>query len=207
MRLPLVLPLLVLLATPAAGQSVEGRVTDAETGEPVVGAAVRLAGTERGVAADAGGRYALALGWGGPFRLVVSAVGYAAAEEAGTVATGETLRLDVALAPRAVEAGTVVVTATRTAKALADVAVPMTVVDAEAIRRQGAVRLGDVLEDVASSAHARRSVVWTTTRTARRAASVGRVRRSVLMRREPTAYRPPTFQSQPLLRRRALRPR
>ncbi len=42
----------------------------------------------------------------------------------------------------------VVVTATRTARELEDVAVPVTVVDAEAIRQQGAVRLSDVLEAV-----------------------------------------------------------
>lgn len=47
-----------------------------------------------------------------------------------------------------VELAPVVVTATRTAKELEDVAVPTTVVPAETMRRQGAVRLSDALENV-----------------------------------------------------------
>ena len=49
---------------------------------------------------------------------------------------------------RLVEMNAVVVTATRTAKELEDVAVPTTVVPAEAMRRQGAVRLSDALANV-----------------------------------------------------------
>lgn len=49
---------------------------------------------------------------------------------------------------RVVSMQPMVVTATRTEKFLQDVAVPMTVVSHEAMRRQGALRLGDVLVNV-----------------------------------------------------------
>ncbi len=143
--------LLALLAVPAVAQTAEtvvvGRVTDAETGQPVAGATVRPTGGTRGAAAGADGRYLLALPRAGARTLAFSAVGYRTAERA-VAARRDTVWLDVALAAATVEAGAVVVTATRTAKALEDVAVPTTVVDAEAIRQQGAARLGDVLETV-----------------------------------------------------------
>ncbi len=146
MRAALLLTLLSLAAPAVSGQTVRGRVTDAETGAPVIGAAVRAA--DRGTAASPDGGFLLTLPEAGAAALRVTAVGYEAAERTVTVATGDTLRLDVALTPRAIRTDRVVVTATRTAKALEDVAVPTTVVDAAAIRRQGAVRLGDVLETV-----------------------------------------------------------
>ena len=69
--------LLALLATTARAQgAIEGVVLDAETEAAVVGATVRVDGTGRGVAADADGRFRIAL-QGGDHWLVVSAVGYA----------------------------------------------------------------------------------------------------------------------------------
>ncbi len=146
MRPALLATLLALGAPAVAGQTVRGQVTDAETGAPVIGAAVRAA--DRGAAADADGAYLLALAEAGEVALRVTAVGYEPTDRTVTVAPGDTLRLDLALAPREIRTDRVVVTATRTAKALEDVAVPTTVVDAETIRQQGAVRLGDVLETV-----------------------------------------------------------
>lgn len=142
--------LAVLRAAPALAQPthVEGRIVDAETQQPVAGASIQLRGTGRGTAADDAGHYRLALPEAGPFTLVVSAVGYAPAERSAMLRPGEVLRLDVALEPIVLEGASVVVTATRTAKELEDVAVPTTVVDAAAIRTQGAVRLGEVLEAV-----------------------------------------------------------
>ena len=57
----------------------------------------------------------------------------------------DTVRAD---SMRLVQMRSVVVTATRTAKELEDVAVPTTVVPAEAMRRQGAARLSDALANV-----------------------------------------------------------
>ena len=140
------LPLLALLAAAASAQTVEGTI--ASEGAPVPFATVRLAETERGTAADAEGAFRLALPEPGPFALIVSAVGYEPLRIEGAAAEGETVRLAVALDAVTVETDDVVVTATRTVKALEDVAVPITVVSADDLRQQGAVRLSDALESL-----------------------------------------------------------
>ena len=122
---------------------VVGTVTS--DGQPVPLATVRLVGTDRGTAADAEGRFRLPLA-PGPFALEVSAVGFETARREGAVSAGEALRLDVDLERVAIRAGDVVVTAARGARAREDVPVPTTVVTAEAIEEQGALRLSDVLE-------------------------------------------------------------
>ncbi|MEM0961937.1 MAG: TonB-dependent receptor [Bacteroidota bacterium] len=146
--LVLIKGLWILLLSPLAvsAQTVEGVVRSG--GQPIAGASVRLADTVRGTSAGADGTYRLALPSEGPFRLTVSAVGYETTEVAGTAAVGEIVRLDIDMVQAQVQTDRVVVTATRSPKALEDVAVPTTVVDAETIRQQGALRLGDVLEDV-----------------------------------------------------------
>lgn len=142
--------LLGLSAAPAAQTlgAVSGRVVDAETEAPVAGAAVRVRGSMLGAATDRAGRFTLHAVGAGPIRLAVSALGYRTTRVHATVLPGDTASVHVVLVPEAVQTGPVVVTATRTAKELEDVAVPTTVVTAEAIRQQGALRLGDVLEDV-----------------------------------------------------------
>ncbi|OZC03549.1 TonB-dependent receptor [Rubricoccus marinus] len=72
------LPLLalLLLASGASAQEVTGRVLDSETDAPIPGATVRVDGTARGAAADADGRFRLALQRGDTI-LLVTAIGYA----------------------------------------------------------------------------------------------------------------------------------
>ncbi|MEM1054838.1 MAG: TonB-dependent receptor [Bacteroidota bacterium] len=61
----------------ASAQEITGRVLDAQSEEPVVGATVRVDGTGRGTAADIEGRFRLALQPGDHW-LLVTAVGYEA---------------------------------------------------------------------------------------------------------------------------------
>ncbi|MEO0558363.1 MAG: TonB-dependent receptor [Bacteroidota bacterium] len=140
--------LLAAFAPNAHAQSarVEGQITYADEGVPF--ATVRVVGTEIGTAADVEGRYALVLPGPGTVTLQISAVGYQTEEREVRVDTSSMQRLDIELAPVEVELDRVVVTATRTAKELADVAVPTTVIGAKTIQMQGAQRLGDVLETV-----------------------------------------------------------
>ena len=140
--------LLLLLALPASGQGarVEGRVTSG--GDGVSFATVRLMGGASGTSADVQGQYALALPEAGAVTLAVSAVGYQTVEQDVEALAGETVRLDVDLAPVRVETGQIVVTGTRTAEALEDVAIPTTVVTADRAEADGALRLGDVLQTI-----------------------------------------------------------
>ncbi|MEM8598778.1 MAG: DUF5686 family protein, partial [Bacteroidota bacterium] len=112
MRAPLCLLAVCVFASAAFAQApttVSGRVTDAETGEPIPAATVQIEGTLRGTIANPDGRYAVTL----PARtetatLLVRTLGYVTSRE--TVrATGGTLTLDVALAPDVQTLGEVVV--------------------------------------------------------------------------------------------------
>ncbi len=145
---------LVAWALPVSAQSdstplVSGQIADAHTGDPVAGAAVRITGTARGTAADADGRFELALcsqRSAAPHpcadSLTISALGYTSQ----TVAAARNLR--IRLAPIALRSGEVVVTATRTAKQIEDVAVPIQVVTSQEIGERGSVRLSDLLATV-----------------------------------------------------------
>ena len=99
---PLFAALLATIAASAAAQPppervvLSGRVTDAETGEALIGATVYAPAARRGAATNAYGVYSLPLP-AGPTRVVVSYVGYQAA--ADTLALVADRRYDVALAP------------------------------------------------------------------------------------------------------------
>ena len=93
--------LLLALLVPCCAQAqgwgfVEGRVTQAASGEALPGATVLVAGTNFGTAADVDGRYELRIP-AGRYALRFSAVGFAARFDSVTVRRGETTRLDAAL--------------------------------------------------------------------------------------------------------------
>lgn len=101
----LVLPLLaVTLAawslpasvSPLAGR-ITGTVTDAETGDPLIGASVRIQGTSIGAATNIDGQYTIANAPAGTHTLVVSYVGYGTREIPVTVVDGETVEVDAQL--------------------------------------------------------------------------------------------------------------
>lgn len=101
LRAALVLALALLAAplssaTPAAGRVV-GTVTDATTGEPLIGASVVVVGTSIGDATDIDGRYEIPNAPAGEQTLRVSYVGYQTQEVPVVVVDGERVEVDVAL--------------------------------------------------------------------------------------------------------------
>ena len=88
----------LLLAAPAAAQvgTVEGRVTDARTGETIPGANVVVEGTTIGVSTDVDGAFSFDAP-AGTYQLLASFVGYLPASEEVVVAEGQTRRVEVAL--------------------------------------------------------------------------------------------------------------
>jgi len=101
-------------ASALAQTTLTGRVTDAETGEPLVGANVFLDGTMRGAATDADGAFRIEGVPPGAYRLVASMVGYRAAREEMTLAAGGGARsFQFQLQPAPVELGGVTVEGSR----------------------------------------------------------------------------------------------
>jgi len=90
---------------------VRGRVVEERTGAAVVGAQVFVPNTNIGAITGAEGRYEL-LQPPGTHTLRVSRVGYASQQRAVTVAAGQTITWDVALAPAALNLEELVVTGT-----------------------------------------------------------------------------------------------
>jgi hypothetical protein len=82
----------------------QGKVLDATSGEPLIGAQVVVAGTDRGTVTDVDGRYRLQLA-AGTYDLDVQYLGYAAKMVTGVVVAADAPTFqDVALTPEAVEA-------------------------------------------------------------------------------------------------------
>ena len=81
---------------PLAGRIV-GTVTDATTGEPLIGASARIAGTSIGAATDVEGQFSIASAPSGPQQLVVSYVGYRSDTLTVAVPEGGTVEVEVSL--------------------------------------------------------------------------------------------------------------
>lgn len=146
--LMLVLTSAIVVAPHTAAQTLTGRVTDAQTGEPLPGATVALPSLDRGVSADATGAYTLTMPDGRAARVVFSYVGYTSDVRVLTVGP-DGLELDVALAPSIVEAPDVVVSATSRASDILSTPQSVAVVDARMLDRETGGSVFDALDEVA----------------------------------------------------------
>jgi len=89
----------LLLATQLLSASIQGTVTDAESGAAIAGAAVIFPDAERSAVTDSSGRYALEEIPAGPQHVEVRRVGYAARAFHALAPREGTLVIDVALSP------------------------------------------------------------------------------------------------------------
>ncbi len=95
---------------PESGQ-VRGRVVDARTGEPLIGANVQLKGASQGAATDLEGRFRIPNVPEGPQTFVASYIGYQKEEQTLEVPAGRTVELNFELDWEGSELGEVIVTA------------------------------------------------------------------------------------------------
>ncbi|HUF14097.1 MAG TPA: TonB-dependent receptor [Longimicrobiales bacterium] len=133
----------VLLAAPCAldaqaraTASIEGRVTDAESGEPVPAVMVHVEDPRRHELTHEDGRYHLLQLPPGRYTVVFEALGYRTTTREVTLAVGDAAQLDVALAPAAIELEGLVVTATVGGRAAGDALRPTSVVAGRDLQRQ-----------------------------------------------------------------------
>src|SRR5690242_11617433 len=97
-------------ATPAA--SIAGRVTDAQSGQPIPGVQVRIASTNLGAITGDDGRYVVRAAPTGNVEVRVSRIGFAEQKRTVSVAPGAATSADFTMARVAVELSPVVTTAT-----------------------------------------------------------------------------------------------
>ena len=109
--------LLLMLAHPAWSAvtgKVAGMVTDGETGEPLVGAAVSLVGAHIGATTDNDGRYFIIGVDAGSYSVQAAMIGYQSLTKEGVrVNIDRTVAVDFAVAPSAIAVEGVTVTAQR----------------------------------------------------------------------------------------------
>ena len=145
-RLALLLAGAVMVAAaheaPLAAQArIEGIVSDSATGEPVLGATVRVLApdgkTAAGTRTDAHGRFVLRPPGPGRWGVSIARVGYAPAALVG-VAVGDSgaAVVDIRLAPRPVPAGDIVVTASRQPQVSLQAAASTSSIPAETVQDQ-----------------------------------------------------------------------
>jgi len=92
--------------------TIAGKVTDAGSGVPLVGVAVRVSGTQIGAATTDDGRYTIRGVRPGATEIVVTRIGYEPKRKSVTVTANETVTADVAMTQSAFSLSEVVVTVT-----------------------------------------------------------------------------------------------
>src|SRR5262245_4645097 len=92
--------------------TIAGRITDAGSGVPLVGASVRVSGTQIGAATTDDGRYTIRGVRPGATEIVVTRIGYEPKRSTVTVTANGTVTADVSLTQAAFSLSEVVVTVT-----------------------------------------------------------------------------------------------
>jgi len=138
-----------LLHGQATFGTITGNLTDAENGQPVVGASVTLRGTFIGATTDAKGRFTLRRITPGTYTVAVSMLGYERLLLAGiTLRAGESRTMEIPIRPVPLQADPVVITASRREQSLQEVPVSLATVTARAIADRNSVTLDDALRFV-----------------------------------------------------------
>src|SRR6267143_2947387 len=139
----------VLLVAQTMQGTVVGRVWDAETAEPIAGAAVSLTDLDRAAGTDAAGRYVLRQVPAGQHQITVHFIGYAQRSLHALVPQSGELEIDVWLQPEPVRINTIDVRAPVLVRGFdigAAAAFPDREISASAIRNDPQLTEPDVLE-------------------------------------------------------------
>jgi TonB-dependent SusC/RagA subfamily outer membrane receptor len=134
------------LAAQGTGGGVRGRVTDAASGAPVVGAQVTVEGATVGAVTGEDGAYAIVQAPAGARTLVARRIGFAQARQPVTVVAGQTATADFVLRAAAVALDQVVVTGTAAPTSRRALGTSVASVDSGALRNTQAVSLDQALQ-------------------------------------------------------------
>jgi len=143
-----ILTFLTLLALPIcmmAQTQVSGKITDAESGEPLIGANILVQGTNGGTNTDLDGNYQLSID--SDAVLEISYTGYA--DQTVSVSnSGGAITQDITLTTDALQLESVTVTANKKAESIQDVPASITALTPTELRRMGAFEATDYFSSV-----------------------------------------------------------
>ncbi|MFH1941547.1 MAG: TonB-dependent receptor [bacterium] len=125
--------------------AIRGKVVDASTGEPLMGANVFLEHTSIGCAANVSGEYHILKAPIGTFHLVASMIGYIMEHKVVTVTPNSVISVDFKLQSTILEMGAIVVTGTATPHIYEDSPVRTTVIPRKLIEKKQSVNLAEAL--------------------------------------------------------------
>ena len=124
--------------------SVRGRVTDAKTGQAIVGASVVLAGTRWRATSGENGQYRITEVAPRTYTLTASRIGYSRQRQSVTVVGGQETTVEIRLEVSASPLDAVVVTGTIAPTEQKELSNPITVVTAEDIQRRGITQINEL---------------------------------------------------------------
>ena len=126
--------------------SVSGRVTDADTGDPLVGANVLVVGTNLGAATDVNGEYSISRVPAGAQRLNANYIGYASNSMNVDVPADGNASADFGLSVAALNLNEVIVTGAGTAVEKSKVGNSVGVVNMETLEDAPITNFSDILQ-------------------------------------------------------------
>ena len=147
-RLGLTILMLVGMSTFLFAQqgSISGRVTDADTGDPLVGANVLVVGTNLGAATDINGEYSISAVPAGAQRLNANYIGYASSSSNVDIAADGSATADFGLSVAALNLNEVIVTGTGTAVEKSKVGNSVGIVNMDALEDAPISSFSDILQ-------------------------------------------------------------
>jgi iron complex outermembrane receptor protein len=138
--------LLAIISNTVLGQAVlKGKITDSSTKESLVGATIWIKALNKGTSSDLDGNYKLDLN-SGDYLVQFSFTGYNPIERNISLASGQTLDLNIALEPTTNDLDIVVISAGRFEQNLGEVTVSMEVIKPHIIENKNTTSVDDVLQ-------------------------------------------------------------
>ncbi len=153
--------LIMISVAPAQTGRITGRVYDKDTGNPLTGANIAIEGTLLGTASNSHGTFVLDQVPPGKVELDISYLGYKSDIRFLNMHPDSSVNIVVSLRPLTLSAGNVVVTSTKYARQVKDVALPLEVLSSSRIREVNPITLPDVLQNE-PSVSLMRDGVWAT---------------------------------------------
>lgn len=141
--------MLLCIGSLANAQSIEGTITDAETGDPLIGATIKLVGTESGTISDTNGHFSLIGKTNVINYLAVSYIGYSTESVSVRFRPNEQKQtVDVQMQPTREQLHEVVVSAGRFEQNLNEVTVSMEVLKADGLKAQSPTDIQGALNNL-----------------------------------------------------------
>ncbi len=138
--------LIIIFVNVAGAADLKGVITDSQTGAPLPGASVSVAGTRLGASADTDGRYLIANLSPGEYQLNFFLIGYKKTSRKIKVTDADQIVFNLALDESPWELDKVVVTATRTKHILKNVPVTTEVITHDDMVATGALTVDQALD-------------------------------------------------------------